>query len=1489
MSQGNRPLSTRPQGNRRRLESRAAAVATLCAIAAAASAAGVLAPAAGAASAAAPAAPAAAALPYPRLMTTVWHDPEKKDFAAVSRFDAVEFSWEDILNTPGYEDSVLAMKARNPALKVIGAVGCDVHCSNWLGREVVMYQWTEQMVANDSLWWLRDVDGDYWKTPSAESTCTQGWMNFTQIPMARAFAEYLYQDMFVEHPGVFDGIHFDQLVEWIAWLNSWPWTAGGVDSIDADRDGIADERDSLNAQWSAGTAAFCTRFRELCGDQYILFVNGSVPESVFPLLNGRFHEGFPGPVGNTPPDWHKSLFDPKVGYLSEQSQYNATPQQMITLHGLSFYPVDCDPLRVSTTEAPNDPDCADPALKLTVASALLGDGYACFTGFGRPSAPPGAAGIYNHTTWWFPLYDTLRTNLGAPIGAAYDSALAFPGQTNTTRHYTGGNVRLTHLAGSALASPAFDLNPKAIFREPPDASPWVAGETRTIPIKSWDPLIPDVFHKVRILLSRNGGASFPETLKVQQGGDSLVVIQVPGPSAADCRVRVEAKDYTGLKGWSDSGPFALLAGAAASLVVSPDSIVVSADTTARFAVAAFDAQGNPTTVSGEWSVNGITGSIDATGLFLPQSVGRGTVRYQAGGLLDSAGVTVVVGAPSAITVLPTSATIPADSSGLFTATVTDANGNARSDAIAWSVAGAIGSVSAGGVFAPSAVGSGGVVAANGALRDTASVTVVAGAAASLVVSPDSIAVSADTTARFTVAAFDAQGNPTAVAGEWSVNGITGSIDATGLFLPQSVGRGTVRYQAGGLLDSAGVTVVVGAPSAITVLPTSATIPADSSGLFTATVTDANGNARSDAIAWSVAGAIGSVSAGGVFAPSALGSGGVVAASGALRDTASVTVVAGAAASLVVSPDSVTLEIGGEATFSATFLDVLGFAVAGGPVEWSVAGPGTLVSAGRVRGTAAGLGVIVARSGALADSAAFRVSESGGETPPREYALDFPSGPLVASPSGRLSALRVEARATRGGVPDSTASADSLRLVIAGGGPCAAETLRATALDGEPGAFAFETPRLGGCGDLSLTFLASDLASPIVDAVALRSPDQDASGAVGMEDVALFLRALHATGDACADLDADGAITANDADPLATELGEGCAAASLAAASLATKASVPAPAFALRFSGERVLDTLRLAPDGWDLVDGTLWCAGDGGLGALYIALRGTGQLVSLGAPPAGGLDARALAADEVTIARCLAFDPGAPVWAPEVAIARLAIALPSGALLDSIVVEATRVDGAYGLASVAALTWEIAAPPPDSTGGEPPDSTGSPDDSSGAPGDSSGSPPDSGGAPPDSGGSPPDSGGAPPDSGGAPDDSSGAPVDSTLGNDPPDSTESPGDSTGGDPPDDPPSPPIGGSPDAPAYRLLPPQPNPARRETNVRYVVPNSAAGPVRISVYDAAGRHVLTLVERAGPGEHEVAWRGVDVRGRRSPPGIYFLRLDAPSYSETQRAVLLE
>jgi len=54
-------------------------------------------------------------------------------------------------------------------------------------------------------------------------------------------------------------------------------------------------------------------------------------------------------------------------------------------------------------------------------------------------------------------------------------------------------------------------------------------------------------------------------------------------------------------------------------------------------------------------------------------------------------------------------------------------------------------------------------------------------------------------------------------------------------------------------------------------------------------------------------------------------------------------------------------------------------------------------------------------------------------------------------------------------------------------------------------------------------------------------------------------------------------------------------------------------------------------------------------------------------------------------------------------------------------------------------------------------------------------------------------------------------------------------------------------------------------------------AGPVRLEVYDVAGRRVATLVNGVQePGEHEVAWDGETERGdaRR---GIYFARIETP------------
>jgi hypothetical protein len=90
-----------------------------------------------------------------------------------------------------------------------------------------------------------------------------------------------------------------------------------------------------------------------------------------------------------------------------------------------------------------------------------------------------------------------------------------------------------------------------------------------------------------------------------------------------------------------------------------------------------------------------------------------------------------------------------------------------------------------------------------------------------------------------------------------------------------------------------------------------------------------------------------------------------------------------------------------------------------------------------------------------------------------------------------------------------------------------------------------------------------------------------------------------------------------------------------------------------------------------------------------------------------------------------------------------------------------------------------------------------------------------------------------------------------------------------------------------AWRLEPMTPNPFRRSTSVRYVVPDSA--PVRVEVFDVRGRRVRTLVKRTvSAGEFRATWDGRNEQGLRASPGIYFLRLPAPGTERTVKGVLL-
>ncbi|RKZ09945.1 hypothetical protein DRQ50_14765, partial [bacterium] len=68
-------------------------------------------------------------------------------------------------------------------------------------------------------------------------------------------------------------------------------------------------------------------------------------------------------------------------------------------------------------------------------------------------------------------------------------------------------------------------------------------------------------------------------------------------------------------------------------------------------------------------------------------------------------------------------------------------------------------------------------------------------------------------------------------------------------------------------------------------------------------------------------------------------------------------------------------------------------------------------------------------------------------------------------------------------------------------------------------------------------------------------------------------------------------------------------------------------------------------------------------------------------------------------------------------------------------------------------------------------------------------------------------------------------------------------------------------------------PNPFNPSTVIEYSL--TREGPVTLTVIDAAGRRVRTLVQgRMAAGEYSVVWDGTDEAGRRVASGVYVYRL---------------
>ena len=86
-----------------------------------------------------------------------------------------------------------------------------------------------------------------------------------------------------------------------------------------------------------------------------------------------------------------------------------------------------------------------------------------------------------------------------------------------------------------------------------------------------------------------------------------------------------------------------------------------------------------------------------------------------------------------------------------------------------------------------------------------------------------------------------------------------------------------------------------------------------------------------------------------------------------------------------------------------------------------------------------------------------------------------------------------------------------------------------------------------------------------------------------------------------------------------------------------------------------------------------------------------------------------------------------------------------------------------------------------------------------------------------------------------------------------------------------------------SFQLYQNYPNPFNPSTVIKYHL--STATHVRLTIFDMLGREVRTLLnEQKSAGSYQVSWNASGV-----PSGVYFYRLQAGSFTETQKLILLK
>lgn len=305
---------------------------------------------------------------FPRV--AAWQlNANKTPAKELARFDLVILDMNAQLTNPALFDE---LRALNPRIVILAYTSPIEYPRDRLSEVEPSGNglWHDLGAGLSDTWFLKTYEGKQVSFWPGNTAMNLGARNASGQTYAAYLADFLTDH--VLSTGKWDGLLFDTVWQNVSWSD---------ENIDMNRDGVKDNRDTMDADWYKGEEALFARLRQRFGDKYLIVTNGDGQFSQ--VNNGRMFESFPE-------YW-------EGGWTGSLDRYFSTERAGFSPR---FNIVNSDTDNTGNFRSYS-------AMRFGLTSTLLANGYFNFD-YGTQDRS------------FTPYYDEYEVSLGRPVGSAFN-------------------------------------------------------------------------------------------------------------------------------------------------------------------------------------------------------------------------------------------------------------------------------------------------------------------------------------------------------------------------------------------------------------------------------------------------------------------------------------------------------------------------------------------------------------------------------------------------------------------------------------------------------------------------------------------------------------------------------------------------------------------------------------------------------------------------------------------------------------------------------------------------------------------------------------------------------------------------------------------------------------------------------------------------------------------------------------------------------------